>query len=338
MNCWGTDRTSSTRASTLPWRHGSSRRVPYELGRYRFSHDLLAETLAATLSHRRRSQLHARIGTLLEKQSAPVAVVAHHYLLGRSAGASLDAARVAHAAGAEAAELGDYAGALQLFDAALEALDDGPDSPARRIDITIDRAQVLKFLSEHVESQQTSLRAVDLAASADELDLLIVAAMVYVGTARIDHAGRSTEWLGYWSPPDESMAVLEQALGLMDDDHPWRPLVLLALSAQMFAPHHDQDRAVELARTAIGLLRLLDEPEALCEGLISVAQTQTRTLPADERKAMLEEADTIAKRLDRPAAAGSGSESTRRRGAGRGRPTPGSPARGTGRGGRTVRR
>ncbi len=273
---------------------------PHELGRYRFSHDLLAETLAATLSHRKRSHLHARIGVLLEKQSAPIAVIAHHYLLGRSAGASLEAARFAHAAGTEAAELGDYAGALQLFDSALEALDDGPDAPARRIDITIDRAQVLKFLSKHVESQQTSLRAVDLAASAGELDLLIVAAMVYVGTARIDHSGRSTEWLGYWSPPDESMAVLERALGLMDDDHRWRPIVLLALSAQMFAPHHDQDRAVALARTAIGLLRTRDALEPLCEGLVSVAQTHTRTLPADERKAMLEEADSIAERIDTP--------------------------------------
>lgn len=124
--------------------------------------------------------------------------------------------------------------------------------------------------------------------------------MVYVGTARIDRSGRSTEWLGYWSPPDESVAVLEHALDTMDDDHRWRPLVLLGLSAQLFAPHHDQDRALTLARTGLGLMRAQDDQESLCEGLIAACQTHTRTLPPAERKAMLDEAASIAERLDAP--------------------------------------
>ncbi len=269
---------------------------PRRFGHYRFTHDLLAETLAGTLPRRRRSELHARIGRLLEQRRAPSAEIAHHYLRGRTAGCWLSAARFAHVAGNEAAALADYHGALRLFDAAIESLDGGPDAPQQRIDIGIDRAQVLKFLSRHVESQHASMDAFELARENGELELMIVAAMVYIGRSRLDRTERSVEWLGYWSPPDESVFVLERSLELMADEHPWRPLVVLALSNQLFAPHHDQERADRLARSGIALLRHQNDPEALSEGLVSMATAHCRTLPADERESLLLDALVFAGR------------------------------------------
>jgi DNA-binding SARP family transcriptional activator/tetratricopeptide (TPR) repeat protein len=269
---------------------------PRRIGHYRFTHDLLAETLAGTLRHRRSSELHARIGELLEGRGAPVAEIAHHYLLGRSAGSSLAAARFAQLAAGEAAELADYRGALQLLDSAIEALDGGTDDPNRRIDITIDRAQVLKYLSEHVESQRTSMRAFELAREAGDHDLMAVAAMVYIGRSRIDRAERPVEWLGYWSPPNESVAVLEQSLKFMPDAHRWRPMMVLALSNQLFAPHHDQERAEMLARSGLALLRTQNDPTALSQGLVSMATAHCRTFPNDERERMLLEAVDVAER------------------------------------------
>jgi tetratricopeptide (TPR) repeat protein len=273
---------------------------PQHIGNYRFSHDLLAETLAGTLRKRRRSELHARIGGLLEKRSAPAADIAHHHLLGIAAGSSLEAARFAHLAGIEASELADYEAALRFFDGALDALDHGPDAPARRIDITIDRAQVLKSLSRHVESQQASMRAFELASEAGDVDLMIVAGLVYVGRARIDRTQQSAEWLGYWSPADESVDILERALEPMGDDHRWRPVVVLALSNQLFAPHHDQARAEDLARTGLELVRRQGDPATLSESLVAIAHSHTRSLPREERKAMLREGVELARATGQP--------------------------------------
>ena len=273
---------------------------PEHIGNYRFSHDLLAEALAGTLRQRRRSELHARIGHLLEKRSAPAADIAHHHLLGISAGSSLKAARFAHLAGIDAFELADYEGALRFFDAALDALDRGPDAAVMRIDVTIDRSQVLKFLSEHVESQQTSMRAFDLASKSGEVDLMIVSGLVYVGLARIDRSRRSAEWLGYWSPADESVDILERALERMDETHRWRPVLLLALSNQLFAPHHDQARAEDLARTGLELVRQQGDTAMLSESLVSIPTSHTRILPREERKALLEEGITLAKATAQP--------------------------------------
>lgn len=271
---------------------------PSQIGRYRFSHDLLAESLASELRHQSRIELHARIGVLLEKRSAPVAEIAHHYLLGAAAGTSLGAARFAHEAALEADELTDFAGAIHLIDQGLEALDLGPDAPVLRIEMLIDRAQILKFLSEHLESHRSSTRALDLAVDAGELDLAIVAAIVYIGLPRIDREKRNAEWLGYWSPPDESVSVLERCLELMPDDHRWRSTVILGLSNQMFAPHHDPERADNLARDGLNMLRGEHRPRAFCEGLVSMAHAHTRTFNHAERKAMLVEAVEIAKDIN----------------------------------------
>lgn len=273
---------------------------PSQIGRYRFSHDLLAETLAAELRQQRRIELHAKIGGLLEKASAPVAEIAHHYLLGASAGTTLGAARFAHEAALEANELTDFRGAFELIDEGLKALDLGPDAPVLRIEMLIDRAQVLKFLSEHIESQRSSMLAFDLAIEAGEIDLATVAGLVYVGLPRIDREARNADWLGYWSPPDESVIVLERCLAVMKDDHRWRTLVILGLSNQMFAPHHDVERADKLARDGLDMLRAEARPKNLAEALVQMASAHTRTFPHSERKAMLEEAAAIGVEINYP--------------------------------------
>lgn len=270
---------------------------PTQIGRYRFSHDLLAETLASEIRQRRRAELHALIGDLLEKRSAPVAEVAHHYLLGAAAGASLGAARFAHEAALEAYELADFAGAVQLIDDGLAALDLGPDAPALRVEMLIDRAQILKFLTEVAESHETSTRAFELALEADELDLAIVAAVVYVGLPRLDRSQPNAEWLGYWSPPDPSVAILERCLDLMPEDHHWKSTLILALSNQMFGAHHDRDKADHLARTGLELMRGEDRPRAFCEGLVSMVYAHTRTFSHQERKQMLTESVEIASEI-----------------------------------------
>lgn len=267
---------------------------PSQIGRYRFTHDLVAETLTTELRKQQRTELHAEIGRLLEKASAPVAEIAYHYLLGAAAGTSLGAARFAHEAALEADELTDYSGAVRLIDEGLAALDLGPDAPVLRIEMLIDKAQTLKFLSHHVESHGTSTRAMELAIQADELDLAIVAAVVYIGLPRIDRERRNAEWLGYWSPPDESVAVLERCLDLMPDDHRWRTTVILGLSNQLFAAHHDLDRGDNLARDGLNMLRAENRPRAFSEGLVQMAYAHTRTFPQHERKAMLDEAVQIA--------------------------------------------
>ncbi len=273
---------------------------PSQIGRYRFSHDLLAETLAGELRRHRRTELHAKIGHLLEKGSAPVAEVAHHYLLGAPAGTSVSAASFAHRAALEADELTDFNGAVRLIDQGLEALDLGPDAPVLRIEMLIDRAQILKFLSEHLESHRSSTRAFELAVEAGELDLAVTAAIVYIGLPRIDRDKRNAEWLGYWSPPDQSVALLEHCLEMMPETHRWRSAVILALSNQLFGPHEDGERARQLARSGLAMLRLEDRPRALCEGLMSMAAAHSRTFSADERESMLDEAVRIAIEINYP--------------------------------------
>ena len=91
--------------------------------------------------------------------------------------------------------------------------------------------------------------------------------------------------------------------------HDWRSTVILALSNQLFAPHHDQKRAYELARTGLEMLRGEDRPRHFCEGLVSMVYSHTRTFSQAECKAMLVEAierSLVAERSEVPAPATDG--------------------------------
>jgi len=273
---------------------------PDHIGQFRFSHDLLAETLAGQLRPGKKAAIHARIGAVLEKRQAPADQIAHHYLRGAGAGSSIGGARFAHQAAQAATEMSDHQGAVALLESALEALALGPDATLLRMDVQLDLAQNLKHLRRQEDSHDHSMAAFNLALNEDNIEFMVSAALVFAGYGRADRRIRGEEWLGYWAPPGPGVDMLERSLARMPNDHPERPTMMLVLSFLLYGPFEDPERSVKLALTGLELATKAGDRVTACEGLFTVCSSRTRDLPAADRQEMLEESVRLAIELDRP--------------------------------------
>ena len=107
-----------------------------ERGRYRFSHALVAETLASTLAVPVRTKLHRRAAETLEREhandpAAPFSEIAHHWLAVGVAAAPEALAAVERAAAAAEARVA-FADAAELYEKALGVLANHAPGDAHR--------------------------------------------------------------------------------------------------------------------------------------------------------------------------------------------------------------
>jgi serine/threonine protein kinase/tetratricopeptide (TPR) repeat protein len=133
--------------------------------RYRFVHELVRQTLSATLSLPRRQRLHARVAQVMERVYAPtidahVTTLAHHLY---QAGSSVDQEKTIHflsEAARHASRAAAHEEALEHLDNAVALLDN--ERTTRAGDLRARRAGVLLCLSRAQETVQEYERALAL--------------------------------------------------------------------------------------------------------------------------------------------------------------------------------
>ncbi len=226
--------------------------------RFRFTHDLFAETLIDGLSKPRRARFHTRLGLALENGQTPVGELAHHFLHGAGDESALKGAEYAHRAAVVALSLFDYDGAARLLAAGLQAIADQPDEDALRADLLIDQMQVLKHQERYLDVHEVGVQAFDAAHRASDIRRMAITALRLNGSSE-PHIGNPMSWLGYWSPPGLTRPMLEICAEKLPENDALLPSVLSALGNQHLgsiedpeAPRRFSDRAIEAARSIGG--------------------------------------------------------------------------------------
>ena len=268
------------------------------VGRYRFSHALVRETLYGELSAIRRARLHGRVGLALEElggvRRAQLAELAHHFFVASSAGshaakAAEYAQRAAEAATAQLA----YEEAVCQCQRAVEAHDAVPaDDGRRHCELLLALGDARWRAGEVARARETFLEAAEQAGSFGNAELLARAVLGFGGGLFRDwHATRGGAYKG------RLLSLLERALdGVGDGDSPLRVRLLGHLAEELLWTGQDERRA-RLSREAVEMARRLGNPEALAAALCSRCLTVWSPDHLDERLAVCAEIVELAEAM-----------------------------------------
>jgi class 3 adenylate cyclase len=220
------------------------------VGRFRFVHALINQTLYEGLGATRRSSMHHRVALALEELYGQdprehVAELALHWRL-----AAVDERKAAHyatRAGRRALDSLAPAEAAKLFADALELLGSVENAERCRALIGLGEAQQLNGDPAY---RTTLLHAAQIASSLGDADLAAAAALA--------NTRGFTSLIG--DLDDERVAAIERAVELDDRTDTGRRAQLLALQSQELLYEHDRTRRQALAAEAIELARDIDDP------------------------------------------------------------------------------
>jgi predicted ATPase len=237
--------------------------VPGALGRLRFSHALIRDTLYDALSTARRIRLHRQFGSVLEDLCAGgaephLAELAHHFFEAAPGGDVDRAIEYSRRAGDRAAALYGYEDAVRLYRMSIEALDfkEPADDPAR-CDLFLALGDALARAGEHAAAKTTFLEAAGIAKRARLPERLAHAAIGYGGRIVWTRAG---------SDP-HVVPLLEDAIAaLPEDDTPTRVRLMSRLAC---ARRSDPDReaAARLSEEALAMARRVGDAVTLSYAL-----------------------------------------------------------------------
>jgi len=263
--------------------------------RMRFSHALVAETLAADLPATVRFKLHRRAAEALQAargrdpSTASLDEVAHHY---RHAGA--DAADRAAQASERAAEAAyarlAFADAAASYEHALESLRLSASGDVRRhAELLIAQGEAYARGGERARAHVACTTAADAAATLGDGVMLARAALALGAEALV----------GTSDPP--LIRLLERALAaLPEGDGAWRARVMARLASAR-QPEPDPEGPMQLAREAIAMARRSGEDDVLLHVLHSALGALVDYAPPGERAELNQEAARLADAAaDRP--------------------------------------
>ncbi|MCH6563012.1 MAG: protein kinase [Myxococcales bacterium] len=247
--------------------------VADSVGRYRFLHALVRETLYEELSTPRRVRIHRRVGEVLEdlhrtNPEPHLAELAHHFFQSIQAGSVDKAVNYAVAAAESAVSQRAYEEAVGHYDRALQASElQEPLDDAKRCELYLALGDSQRAAGNHDGARETFERAAGLAQQIGSVEQLAHAA---VGYARL---------MIFGFPNPRAIELIEQALaGLGKDDSALhaRLLGLLALVSRLGIGRPEAEKlalqAVEMARRVgdrptlthvLDVLHLLSDP--LCD-------------------------------------------------------------------------
>ena len=220
------------------------------VGRFRFVHALINQTLYAGLGATRRSSVHHRVAVALEElygedPDERVAELALHWRL-----AAVDKPKAAHyaaRAGRLALESLAPAEAAKLFADALELL--GPVEDAERCRTLIGLGEAQQLIGD-AAYRTTLLDAAEIAASLEDAELAAAAALA--------NTRGFNSLIG--DLDDERVEAIERAVELDDSTDVGRRAQLLALQSQELLYEHDPARRQAIATEAIALARDIGDP------------------------------------------------------------------------------
>jgi DNA-binding CsgD family transcriptional regulator len=240
------------------------------LGRFRFSHALVQETLYEELPSAQRVRLHQSVGRALEEASAgspapPLAELAFHYYQAAPAGDLDKAIDYATWAGDAAMAQSGWESAVGHFRRALEALDlSGSPDRQRHCDLLLALGDAQNRSGpgsgDVPEARESFLRAAEIARTLPDPERLARAAVGFAGFNIADtHGGL------------QQIQLLEESLAaLPSEDSELRARVMgrLAIDYPSQSPH-ELERACALANQAVATASRLGDPSSFASALLA---------------------------------------------------------------------
>jgi class 3 adenylate cyclase len=263
-----------------------------QVGRFRFVHALINQTLYEGISATRRARLHQRVAEALEQLygSDPGEHLAELALHWRLAAVSVEkgkAADYAIRAGQQALENLAPAEALKLFSDAVELA--GSADSRERCEALIGLGTAQRQTG-NAAYRETLLEASRIACHLEDPEL----------TARAVLANNRGFYSALGQVDDERLAAIERALELDEPPHPARRARLLALQALELTHDPNLERRQTLVEEALATARGAGDRRALAQVLRSAffALWSTKTLGL--RSALAEELTGLADELADP--------------------------------------
>jgi tetratricopeptide (TPR) repeat protein len=244
----------------------------------RFSHALFREHLYDQLEPERRTALHLKAGETLARRVTmglePTSTresVARHLLAALPQGDLARALEWARRAGESALSSLAFDRAVELFEGALDVLARLPADPGQTIDVQLELSYALGRAGSAERGRGLCLAAAEQARTLGDGPRLARAALAYGAELRIAVVDPTL------------VALLEEALGTLDEgDKALRARVLARLAAAR-QPALDPEPPMQLAREAIALAREVGDPETLLATLYTAGSALVDYARPEER-------------------------------------------------------
>jgi tetratricopeptide (TPR) repeat protein len=237
--------------------------VPGALGRLRFSHALIRDSLYDGMPTARRIRLHRRLAEALEDLyagdvDAHLAELAHHFFAAAPGGDVDRAIDYARRAGDRAVALYGYEDATRLYRMAIEALTiSGARHDGPHCDLLLALGEAQDRAGELAAARATFLDAASIARRCALPRQLAAAAVGYGG-----------RWV--WARPagdPHLIPLLEDALALLGEENSPERVKLLARLACAHRSDKDRETAAGLSTQAVAIARRLGDPTTLAYAL-----------------------------------------------------------------------
>lgn len=268
--------------------------LPGVLGRLRFSHALVRDTLYEELPAIQRIRLHRRAGEVLESLHAGdlephLAELARHFLLAAPGGVVEKAVDYARRAGDRAGSVLAYEEAVRLYEMALTAVGFGrPPDHTIRCELLLACGDAQMRAGDAAAAKGSFLDAAEFARRHGMPEHLAQAALGYGGRFM-------------WEPGRDDprlRALLEEALAVLGDGQDeLRAKVAIRLAAGPLRDDPDERRRIALRAEAVDVARRLGDRTTLAYALSCPTATLLRPDSLDERLALGDEIVLLAQEI-----------------------------------------
>ncbi len=236
--------------------------VPGAIGRFRFTHGLIRETLYAELETADHIRLHRKAGEALHEVHGEdpehLAELAYHFAQAAPGGDAERALEYAARAGREAMRVLAYERAEELFDLAIEVSEQLPFAAERQTDLLLSLG-IARTRAGYPSARETLLAAAESARTINRPDLLAQAAL-----------GIHVFNLSPGVPDDVSVALLEEALERIGPaDSVLRARLLARIATALYYRFGTAERRDALVTEAVSMARRLEDPATLAYVLIN---------------------------------------------------------------------
>lgn len=258
------------------------------LAHYRFSHELIRNTVYGELSPAARASMHQHVGEAIESLhpawNAPYSRLAHHYFAAAAVGTAEKAVTYAIKAGDKAMASTAHVEAIEHFQLALQALELMKNAPRQHGDVLLRLGTAYRLSGRTDDAVRTFARAVELARDAKLPRLFAKAAL-----------GHGFTWRA-WARDETLIGLLQEALDQLDNrDSALRTVVTARLAASLwFSGPSERERRVRLSADAIAMGRRLGDPVSLSAALICAHTATWGSVPVIEQLAISEEIIAVA--------------------------------------------
>jgi DNA-binding SARP family transcriptional activator len=235
--------------------------LPGSVGRLRFAHVLIRDTLYEELTTVRRIGLHRRARQALAEVygADPGAHLAELALHAAAGGEFAEAAVYARRAGDRALALLAYEEAARLYRTALDALESSPTGEASaRCDLLLALGEALSKAGDTAEAKATFVAATDVAREARLPEHLARGALGYGGRFYFARAGSD----------ERLVPLLEEAMAALGEDKSVLRVRVLARLAGALRDQPSLQPRGSLSREAVAIARDLDDRETLLYALV----------------------------------------------------------------------